>query len=336
MKTWEEVMKRMKTVMLAAVSLLLAGSAQAEFPERNIENIYPWGPGATMAASQVIADAMGNELGVNISVVSTPGAAGTKAFQTALEKPADGYTIVDGYVAPLVLQPMFGKADWTYEDFTPLWSATSNSFAIVVRKDDERFPDFPAMINHAKENPGKLRYSPGVTDALPHMVAAKIMQTSDFVAQVVPYPEIDNAIKDLRGGVLDFMVINPGVYASNKDEVRVLAVLSELERASETYGGAPRVQDFGIDLGMKGLAPMGWNWWLVRKETPQDVVARLQEAMGKALAREDIQQKLLGMGYVPLGFGPEVYEEIVGPVAADLKSGVDAIAWEKEKLQSVK
>lgn len=314
----------------------MAGSARAEFPERNIENIYPWGPGATMSASQIIADAMGEALGVNISVVSTPGAGGTKAFLTAMEKPADGYTIFDGYVAPLVLQPMLGKADWSYKDFSPLWAATSNSFAIAVRKDDDRFADFPALIAYAKANPGKLRYSPGTVGALPHMVAAKVMQTSDVVAQVVPYPEIDNAVKDLRGGILDFVVINPGVYNTNKDEVRVLAVLSELEGASKIYGGAPRVEDFGIELGMRGLAPMGWNWWLVRKDTPEEVVAKLREAMGKAVNRDDVKQKLLAMGYVPLGYSPDQYEDIVGPVADDLKSGVDAIEWEKQKLKSVK
>ena len=328
-------MKLSLTSWMLAASLLTAGAAQAEFPERNIEDIYPWAPGATMAASQVIADAMGEELGVNIAVVSTPGAAGTKAFLTALEKPADGYTLIDGYVAPLVLQPMFGKADWTFEDFTPLWAATSNSFAIVVRKDETRFQDLPSLIAYARDHAGELRYSPGSTDTLPHMVAARVMQASDMVAQVVPYPEIDNAVKDLRGGVLDFMVINPGVYRTNKDELQVLAVLSDLERSSETYDGAPLVESFGIELGMKGLAPMGWNWWLVHKDTPADVVEALRAAMGKAVNREDVQAKLLGMGYVPLGYGPEQYEEIVGPVAADLQSGVDAIAWEKEKLASV-
>lgn len=316
--------------------LLIATQAQAEFPERNIEDIYPWAPGATMAASQVIADAMGTELGVNISVVSTPGAAGTKALLTAVNKPADGYTIFDGYVAPLVLQPMMGNGDWSYKDFTPLWAATSNSFAIVVRKDDDRFKDFAGLIAYAKAHPGELRYSPGTVNALPHMVAAKVMQTSDAVAQVVPYPEIDNAVKDLRGGILDFIVINPGVYQTNKDDVRVVAVLSELEGASKTYGGAPRVQDFGIELGMKGLAPMGWNWWLVRKGTPEAVVAKLRDAMGKALKRPEVQQKLYDMGYVPLGYSPDQYEEIVAPVAADLKAGIDAIAWEKEKLGSLK
>ncbi|PRX04660.1 tripartite tricarboxylate transporter substrate binding protein [Martelella mediterranea] len=324
-------MKKILGIMTAA--MMLAGTAQAEFPERNIENIYPWGPGATMAASQVIADAMGSELGVNISVVSTPGAVGTKAFQTAMEKPADGYTIFDGYVAPLVLQPMMGNADWTYKDFKPLWSGTSNSFAIVVREDDDRFADFPALIAYAQENPGDLRYSPGVTGGLPHMVAAKALQTSDAVAQVVPYPEIDNAVKDLRGGILDFIVINPGVYAANKDSVRPLAVLSELEGASATYDGAPRVQDFGIELGMTGLSPMGWNWWLVRSETPDDVTQKLRDAMGAALARDDVQKKLMGMGYVPLGYSPDQYDEIVGPVADELQSGIDAIAWEKAELK---
>ena len=325
-----------KTLAAAALgALVLAGPARAEFPERNIENIYPWAPGATMAASQVIADAMGQELGVNISVVSTPGAGGVKAFETAMSRPADGYTIFDGYVAPLVLQPMQGNADWTYTDFTPLWSATSNAFAIAVRADDERFADLPALLEYASANPGELRYSPGSAGALPHMVAAKVMQNSDAVAQLVPYPEIDNAVRDLRSSILDFIVINPGVYTVNKADVKILGVLSTLERSSETYGGAPLIGSFDIDMGMTDLSPMGWNWWLVRNDTPEDVVATLREAMGTVMNDEEVQNRLLEMGYVPTLFSPEEYNEIVGPVADQLQGGIDAIAWEKEQLDSM-
>lgn len=324
-----------KLRMLGAAVLCaatFASAAQAEFPERNIESIYPWGPGATMGVSQIIADAMGDELGVNISVISTPGAAGTKAFKTALERPADGYTIFDGYVAPLVLQPLLGKADWSYKDFVPLWSATSNAFGIVVRSDDDRFPDFPSFVEYAKANPGKLRYSTGSPGNLPHMVLAKVMQTSGIVARPVPFPETQAAVKDLRGGVLDFLVSSPGFYKLNKAHMKVLVVLSELDAAKEVYDGAPRVMDFGIDLGMSGLSPMGWNWWLVKKGTPDDVVEKLRTAMGAALAREDVREKILNVGFVPLGFSPDQYEEIVAPVAEQLRSGIDAISWEKEQL----
>lgn len=324
---------KIATVALSAT--VLASPALAEFPERNIENIYPWAPGATMAASQVIADAMGDELGVNISVVSTPGAGGVKAFETAMSRPADGYTIFDGYVAPLVLQPMQGNADWSYTDFTPLWSATSNAFAIAVRADEDRFEDLPALLDYAAQNPGDLRYSPGNAGALPHMVVAKVMQNSDAVAQLVPYPEIDNAVRDLRSGILDFIVINPGVYTVNKDSVKILGVLSTLERSSETYDGAPLIGSFGLDMGMTDLSPMGWNWWLVRSDTPEDVVATLREAMGTVMNDEETQNRLLEMGYVPTLFSPEQYEEIVGPVADQLQGGIDAIAWEKEQLDNM-
>lgn len=316
-------------------AIALAGSALAEFPERNIENIYPWAPGATMAASQVIADAMGAELDVNISVVSTPGAGGVKAFETAMSRPADGYTIFDGYVAPLVLQPMQGNADWDYTDFVPLWSATSNAFAIAVRADDNRFGDIGALLEYAAANPGDLRYSPGTANALPHMVAAKVMQQADAVAQLVPYPEIDNAVRDLRGSILDFIVINPGVYKINKEDVKILAVLSTLERSSNTYGGAPLIGASGIDMGMSNLSPMGWNWWLVRKDTPEDIVATLRNAMGTVMNDEAVQSKLLEMGYVPTLFGPDEYEEIVGPVKDELQGGIDAIAWEKQQLDAM-
>ncbi|WP_299653959.1 tripartite tricarboxylate transporter substrate-binding protein [uncultured Jannaschia sp.] len=325
----------LRMLALAVGAAIATGPALAEFPERNIEAIYPWAPGATMAASQVIADAMGEELGVNVSIVSTPGAGGVKAFQTAMANEADGYTLIDGYVAPLVLQPMQGNADWSYEDFTPLWSATSNAFAIAVRKGDERFPDLDALMGYAQENPGDLRYSPGTSGSLPHMVAAKVMQTEDALAQLVPYPEIDNAVRDLRSGILDFIVINPGVYRVNKDDVDILAVLSTLDRSSETYDGAPLIGSLGIDMGMTDLSPMGWDWWLVSNDTPDDVVTTLQDAMGAALAREDVQQKLLDMGYVPTLYGPERYDEIVGPVEEQLSGAVDAIAWEVERMQGL-
>ena len=320
---------KMGATMLA---LTLAGPAFAEFPERNIQNIYPWNPGAAMAASQVIADAMGEELGVNVSVVSTPGAGGVRAFETALANEADGYTIIDGYVAPLVLQPMQGNADWSYEDFVPLWSASANAFAIAVRKGDERFPDLDTLIQTMREAPGELRYSPGTSGALPHMSAARMMQLADVHAQLVPYPEIDAAVRDVRSGVLDFMVINTGVYAINRDDVDILAVLSDFGAASDTYDGAPLIGDLGIDMGMSGLATMGWNWWLVEQDTPDDVVLALREAMGAALSREEVQQSLIGMGFVPTLLPPEDYGEVVGPIADQIAGAIDAIAWEAERM----
>ena len=84
-------MKRLLKIMATAVGVsTLSGAVLADFPERNITNIFPWSPGTAMSVSQIVADALGEELGVSVPVVSTTGAAGTKAFKTAMSKPADG------------------------------------------------------------------------------------------------------------------------------------------------------------------------------------------------------------------------------------------------------
>ncbi len=323
----------LKTAAIAGATLAaMALPSAAEYPERNIQNIFPWGPGSAMAVTQIISEAMSQELGVNITVVSTPGAAGVKSFETALSKPADGYTFIDGWVAPLVLQPLVGNADWTYEDFIPLWSATAVPFAIVTRKDEDRWTDFPSFIQYMKDHPGELRYSSGSIGNIPHMVLAKVMQANDVYARNIPYPQDGDAFKDLRGGLLDFTFNNPTTYRSNSDAFQVIAVMTENEADKAMFDDAPLVGEFGTEMGLTGLSPTGWHWYVVKPGTPDDVVEKLRSAMKAALDREDIQEKLKATGFVPTMYPPEKYDEIVGAVGEQLISAKEAIAWEADKV----
>ncbi len=306
------------------------------FPERTIENIFPWGPGSSMSVSQIIASAMGEELGVSITVISTPGAAGTKAFQTAMNKPADGYTIIDGYVAPLVLQPILGNADWSYEDFKPLHSAASNAFSIACNINETRWNTFEEMMEYGKAHPGELRYSTGSRNNLPHMVIAKVLQSYGVVAQQIPYSVAGDSDKDLKAGVLDFAYLNVGNYLTDKKSLKVLLVLSELPGAKATFDGAPSFADLDIDLGLSNLGPMGWTWWLVRKDTPDEVTEILRRAMDKVMIREDVRTKIENLGFVPLDWGDEKYELIIGSVHDQLMTMGDALKWEQEQLNKLK
>lgn len=328
-------LRNLITGSIAAV-VMTTSAAFAEFPERTVENLFPWSAGTAMSVSQIIAKALGEELGVSVPVVSTPGAAGTKAFKTAMNRPADGYTIFDGYVAPLVLQPVLGNADWTYKDFKPLHSAVSNAFSIGVKKGETRWATFEELMAYGKANPGKLRYSSGSRNNLPHMVIAKVLQSYGVVAQNIPYKTDGDARKDLKSGVLDFSFINVGAYLQDKEGFEILLVLSELPGAKASYDGAPSITDMGIDLGLSGLAPMGWTWWLVHKDTPDEVANVLRVAMKKAMAREDVKEQISRVGFVPLEWDHTQYEGIVGPVAGQLAAMGNALKWEEEELKKLK
>lgn len=323
------------TVAFGAAGLLTGPAvAQSGFPTRRIQVIYPWSPGTpTYAVSQIIANAMGKNLGVNMPVVAKTGASGVNAFDQALAQPANGYTVIDGYVASLIISPLFKKAKWNCSDFVPLYSATSNAFAVVSRANEKRWTNFPSFIKYLKAHPGQTRYTASAQLSLPHMVMAKVLKTVGAVARNVPYNDLADGTKDLRSGLLDWMVINPGIYRANKKEFRVLAVLSGLKEVSQIYDGAKRAKDFGVNIGLHSLAPMGWDWWLVKKGTPAPVVAKLRQAMGKALADPAVHKEILKIGFVPTSYKPAQYAKVCASVRQQLKSAMGAITWENNELK---
>jgi len=325
-----------KAIVALGASLAFASPALAEFPDRDIEVIFPWPPGVTMASSQVMAEAMSEELGVNVTVISTPGGTGVKAMRTALERPADGYTVFDGWVAPVVVQSLLGNIDADHTDFTPLHALGAVPNGILVRKDDERFPDFEAFIDYMRAHPGELRYTSGAYGNLPHVDIANMMRATDTVAQNVPYGELEEGVKDLRSGVLDFMAGNPGFYRQNKEYTRVLVALSDLDSVSEIFGGVTKISDTSVDFPLTGLAPMGWSWWVAKKGTPPDRVRILREAMQRALQHPEVDEHFQRIGRPLLGYPPEEYLDRVSAVREQLSTATDAIDWEAEKLESVR
>ena len=191
-------------------------------------------------------------------------------------------------------------------------------------------------MEYGKANPGKLRYSSGSRNNLPHMVIAKTLEGYGVVAQNIPYKTDGDARKDLKSGVLDFAFVNVGAYLQDKEGFDIQLVLSELPGAKASYDGATSIADLGIELGLSGLAPMGWTWWLVHKDTPDDVTARLREAMEATMAREDVKEQIMKVGFVPLEWDHSQYEAIVGPVAGQLGNMKNALAWEEEELSKLK
>ena len=113
-------------------------------------------------------------------------------------------------------------------------------------------------------------------------------------------------------------------------------MLSELPGAKASYDGAPSIVDLNVDLGLSGLAPMGWTWWLVHKDTPDDVTKVLRDAMAKAMARSDVQASIGKVGFVPLEWDHTQYESGVGPVVKQLEAMGNALAWEEAELKKLK
>jgi tripartite-type tricarboxylate transporter receptor subunit TctC len=280
---------------------------------------------------------MAEELGQPMVVTSTTGAAGVLAATTVLENPADGYTIFDGYVAPLVLSPLFDVADYTHEDFTPLYGVAANAFAVGSRPDEDRWSDLPSLLEYGRQNPGELRYSAGPEISLPNMIATAMLREAGVVARLVPYQDAGASWNDFAAGELDFMIMNAGTYAAQQDNVRVTAVLSDIPVGEGGIPG-PLVTEYGIDIGVSGLAAMGWTWWVVKNGTPEERVEILREALYAALSDPEVAEEISSLGFTPLNpddFRPEDYDETVSGIRDDLSAALDAIDWMRAELEAL-
>ena len=324
------------TVVVGTVLASGTGESRA-FPDRQIQNIFPWEPGTAYAVSQVVANRMAEELGRPVVVTSTTGAAGVLAATTVLDRPADGYTVFDGYVAPLVLSPLFGVAEYTHEDFLPLYAIAANAFAVASRPDEDRWTDLPSMLEYARQNPGELRYSAGAEISLPNMIASAMMREAGVVARLVPYQDSGASWNDFAAGELDFMIMNSGTYAAQQSNVRVIAVLSDIPVGEGGIPG-PLVSDFGIDIGVTGLAAMGWTWWVVRADTPEEPLAVLRDAMYAAMSDPRVQADISALGFTPLDpdeFSPDDYAVKVAQIRDELGAALDAIDWMRSRLEAL-
>lgn len=65
------------------------------------------------------------------------------------------------------------------------------------------------------------------------------------------------------------------------------------------------------------------------------MVATLRDAMGKALARDDVRERIIDIGFVPTEMGPDEYAETCASVEEQLRGAMDAVTWEEAQVQAL-
>jgi tripartite-type tricarboxylate transporter receptor subunit TctC len=312
--------------LILGCTFLFAGGAGeegarpgGEFPNRPIQYIVPWGPdNESVAMARVIAAEMSEILGVDIVVQAMPGGSGTVGLNHVLQQPADGYTMLDAWVAPLIFA-VLNRPDlgYTYEDFAPIGHTTFMPFSLVVRADDERFKTFDDFVEHGQANPG-MRYNATGAISVPHAAMATFLDMADIEAQGVPYPGLGGGIADLLGGTLDFSLGNPWVVNTYGEETRTLAFF--LEERHPWYPDIPVAAEFGYPV-----SGIGWDSLAVRADTPEPVLRVLREAYEQVVTDPDMIARMEELGFWLNYMSAEETYEFWEDENQSLRSGVEIL-----------
>jgi len=299
-------MKRRSLLIAAPLGWSLANLsiAQTAYPSKPIRYIVPVsaGGGSDMVG-RTVCERLGRVLGQTIVVDNIGGGGGVIASQTTARAPADGYTLMQGYVATHGTAPATRKLPYdAIKDFTPIGMIGSTPNVLCVPA-SLPVQDIKSFLEYVRQNPGKVSYGSSGAGSLTHLTAELFkLQTGAFMVHI-PYRGIAPATTDLISGQTQAMF--PGLAAAlphiRGGRIRALAVTGK-HRHSQLKD-VPTLEE----AGLKGFDAQQWYGIVGPANMPAPVVKHINEALGKVLAQPDFKEKLSAEAVDLFPMTPEVF-----------------------------
>ena len=294
-----------------AMTVVLAiSAAQAQtYPAKPIRIISPYTAGGLGdLVPRAIGVGLTEVLGQQVLVENRPGASQAIGMQLVAKSPADGYTLVYGSVTSLAINPAVTK-DLPYDpvkDFAPLSLCVTTPLFLVTH------PSVPAknvkeLIALAKRQPGKLTFASGGNGSSNHLAGELLKLLAGVDLLHVPYKGAGPAMVDVMAGHVDMMLGAAGLAEARAGRVKVLGVTSA-KRAS----AAPDLPTLA-EAGVKGYESTIWFGLLAPAGTPQPIVNRLSQEIGKVLQQKSLRDRFNTVDLTPTtpeGFAAHIQREI--------------------------
>ncbi|CAN7691558.1 tripartite tricarboxylate transporter substrate binding protein [Variovorax sp. LjRoot290] len=291
----------------ALIGLPRLAHAQA-YPNKPIRYIVPVsaGGGSDMVG-RTVTERWGKALNQTFVVDNQAGGGGVIASQNTARAPADGYTLMQGYVATHGTSPATRKLPYdAVKDFTPIGMIGGTPNVLVVNADVPA-KDFKQFVAYAKANPSKISYGSAGAGSLTHLTMELFKQQVGAFMLHVPYRGIAPAFTDLVGGQTQAMF--PGLAAAmphiRSQRVRPLAVTGTTRHPA--LPDVPTLEE----LGLKGFDAMQWYGVVGPAGMPADIVRQLNESLNAVLKAPDLREKLSVEAVEPMPMSAQQFGDYI-------------------------
>jgi tripartite-type tricarboxylate transporter receptor subunit TctC len=260
----------------AATALAAAGPSFGQaYPAKPITFVVPFAAGsATDQLARALGQSVTEQTKQAVVVDNKAGASGMLAAQQVARAPADGYTVlITTNTTQAANEHLYKKLPYDpVKDFVPVTGLGRGGQVLVVRADSP-YKSVADLIADAKKRPGKLSFGSGSSSSRVAGEMFKQLTHTDILH--VPYKSNPNAITDLLGGQIDFMITDTatGVPQIKGGKLRGLGV-SSIKR-NPLLPELPTLDEAGV----KGYDMGYWFAAYVPAGTPAPVVSRLHDLL---------------------------------------------------------
>ncbi len=284
------------SALAAALSVSAPATAQDSYPSKPITMIVPFAAGGSSdVIARLVGDEMGRALGQRIVMENMGGAGGATALTRASRAEPDGYTIVIGNSGTNAASyTIYPDLKYTNADFAPIGLVAKTSPMIALKLD---FPakDLMEFVAYAKANPGKVSLGHAGVGSSNYLICRNFVKAAGVDVALVSYRGAGPALNDLMGGQIDGVCdAATSLYgAVESKKVKALAVATPGRLAS-----LPDVPT-SKEAGLPAFEAQGWNALFAPKNTPQPIIAKLNEALKTALSSQTLQGRFKELSSIP-------------------------------------
>jgi tripartite-type tricarboxylate transporter receptor subunit TctC len=294
----ESRMRRWPAMVVAA--MLGAASASVakaqDYPTRAISMIVPFpAGGATDTLARYLAEQMRAILGQPVIIENVGGAAGSLGVGRAVRSAPDGYTLSIGTSTTHMLTGgLYALPFDLLTDLEPIIQIGSEPLLIVGRKDLPA-DDLKGLIAWLNANPDKASVGVAGVGATGHLTGIAFQKETGTKFQFVPYRGNGPAMQDLLAGHIDFMIEPSSNFKSlvAAGSVKPYAITGKTRLAS-----SPEIPT-ADEAGLPGFFASLWYGLWVPKDTPKDIIGKLNATMVRVLADPPVRKRFEDLGIQP-------------------------------------
>jgi tripartite-type tricarboxylate transporter receptor subunit TctC len=296
-----------------------AASAQA-YPARPVRIIVAVSAGGTTdIVARLIAQWLTGRLGQAFVVENRPGGGTNIGTEMAVRAPADGYTLFMSNTSNAINTSLYKNLSFNFSnDLAPVSILIHTPLLMLVH------PSVPArtvpeFIAYAKANPGKVNMGSGGKGATGHVSGELFQLMTGLKFQHVPYRGEAMAMTDLIGGQVQlvFATIGSSIQYIRAGQLRALAITTRAR--SDALPEVPPLADF-----LPGYEASSWSGLCAPKNTPPDVIDKLNKEINLAAADATIRARFADLGGPPVVASPADFGRII---AADTEKWAKVIQF---------
>jgi tripartite-type tricarboxylate transporter receptor subunit TctC len=280
--------------------------AQA-YPTRPVRIIVGYAPaGATDIAARLIGQWLSERLGRPVVIENRPGAGSNIGTEVVARAPADGYTLLLVTKANAINTTFYERLNFNFiRDIAPVAGISHEPQVLVLN------PSVPAntvaeFIAYAKSNSGKTNMASGTIGTTPHLTNELFKSMTGIDVQLVPYRSGGEMITALLGGQAEamFVSLSSSIETIRSRKLRALAVTTLVR--SDSLPNVPTVDEF-----VKGFEASNWYGIAAPRNTPADIINRLNKEINASLADPRLKARLADLGATPMPTTPADFGKLI-------------------------